>query len=303
MRRKRIPGAAVVAAAGLLLSLVALLSSPSDSEMPAVRLRVEVPDSLLLASGMAFGLAAVIVLAIALKRDRRRQEAELLAREEKPSKLPWWLQVIVRLLPLLPLLASLVIFSFGWQYVEGSLLAWRSFMLSADSSLPDAELPEVSLPLVGWLLGALTLLTGLATLALAVLLLFAERFARWWEGPSDPPEARPLAEAVDESLEDLAGEPAARVAIIKCYRRFERFAARARVPRAPWQTPDEFMRETLERLALPRRAVDRLTRLFELARFSHHPLESPERDLARACLEEIRAALEHEHEDSPLGIA
>ena len=220
MRRTTIPGSAVLAGAGLFLALVALLAAPrSSDELPAVRLRLEVPDSLLLASGIAFALAALIVLGIGLSRDRRRQEAELLARKEESWKLPWWLQGLVRLLPLLPLIASLLIFSFGWQYVEGSLLAWRSFILGTDSGVPDAELPEVS------------------------------------------------------------------------------------VPRAPWQTPDEFMRETLDRLALPRRAVDRLTRLFELARFSLHPLESPERDLARACLEEMRAALARAEEGAPLGVA
>ena len=299
-----IPGAAVVAGAGLLLALVALLAAPrSSDDMPAVRLRVEVPDSLLLASGIAFALAALIVLRIALSRDRRRDEAELLAREEEASKLPWWLRGIVQMLPLLPLIASLIIFSFGWQYVEGSLLAWRRFMLPADAGGLDAETPELALPLVGWLLGTLTLLAGLATLGVAVLLLFAERFARWWEGTSGPSEARPLTEAVDESLEDLAAEPDARAAIIKCYRRFERVAARARVPRAPWQTADEFMRAILDRLALPSSAVDRLTRLFELARFSLHPLASSERDLARASLEEIREALEREEEGRPVGLA
>src|SRR2546426_733608 len=69
-------------------------------------------------------------------------------------------------------------------------------------------------------------------------------------------------------------------------------AARARVPRAPWQTSEEFMLATLARLALPRPAVERLTRLFELARFSHHALGHGERDSARTCLEEIRTALE-----------
>jgi len=56
-----------------------------------------------------------------------------------------------------------------------------------------------------------------------------------------------LSEAVQDGLDDLANEPDARTAIIRCYRRFERVAARASVPRAPWQTPEEFMRETLRR--------------------------------------------------------
>jgi hypothetical protein len=261
--------------------------------MPSFRLRVVVPDPLLFASGAAFTLAVAIVIGIALSRDRRREEVE---REEEPSKLPWWLQAILRALPLVPLLAILVVFSFGWQYVESSLLAWSRFVMFAgsDPGAPQPEIPVLSLPWLGWLAGLLLLLAGLATLAVALLLLFAERIARWWERRNAREAAQPLSEAVQEGLEDLATEPDARTAIIKCYRRFERVAARARVVRAPWQTPDEFMREALRRLVLPHRAVDRLTRLFELARFSAHPLGSGERDTARACLEDIRSKLERE---------
>ena len=52
------------------------------------------------------------------------------------------------------------------------------------------------------------------------------------------------------------------------------------------------MRDAQRRLPLPGLAVERLTRLFEVARFSHHPVRSVERDLARACLADIRTALE-----------
>ena len=292
MRLQGFPGAALVAGAGLFLAMTALLAaSRAPEDTPSFRLHLAVPDPLLLASGAAFTLAVAIVIGIALSRDRRREEVE---REEEPSKLPWWLRVILRALPLLPLLAILVAFSFGWQYVESSLLAWSRFVMFAgsDPGAPQPELPVLSLPWLGWLVGLLLLLAGLATLAVALLLLFAERIARWWERRDGDDAAEPLSEAVQEGLDDLASEPDARLAIIKCYRRFERVAARARVVRAPWQTPDEFMREALRRLVLPRRAVDRLTRLFELARFSAHPLGSAERDTARACLEDIRSELE-----------
>jgi Domain of unknown function (DUF4129) len=294
MRLQGFPGAALVAGAGLFLAMTALLAvSRAPEDMPSFRLRVVVPDPLLFASGAAFTLAVAIVIGIALSRDRRREEVE---REEEPSKLPWWLQAILRALPLVPLLAILVVFSFGWQYVESSLLAWSRFVMFAgsDPGAPQPEIPVLSLPWLGWLAGLLLLLAGLATLAVALLLLFAERIARWWERRNAREAAQPLSEAVQEGLEDLATEPDARTAIIKCYRRFERVAARARVVRAPWQTPDEFMREALRRLVLPHHAVDRLTRLFELARFSAHPLGSQERDTARACLEHIRSELERE---------
>jgi Domain of unknown function (DUF4129) len=291
------PGAAIVAGGGLLLTLTALLAAPRGADdTPSVRLSAEVPDILLLAGATAFALAAVIVMGIGLSPNRRRPELdeELLDRYRRFLALPWWLQVVLRLLPILPLIALLAVFWFAWPHLEESFFAWgrRLFTAPDVAETPIPEIPVVSLPWLGSLLGLLALGVGLASLAAALLLLFAERLAEWWNRRNRLWTAEPLLDAVDESLDDLASEPDARVAIIKCYRRFERVAARARVPRAPWQTSEEFMREALARLALPRAAVERLTRLFEVARFSHHPLGWLERDSARAGLEEIRAALE-----------
>jgi hypothetical protein len=299
MRLQGFPGAALVAGAGLFLALTALLAgSSAPGDTPSFRLHAAIPDPLLLASGAAFALAVAIVIGIALSRDRRRE----LERVEEPTKPPWWLQAIMRVLPLVPLLAILVGFSLGWPYVESSLLAWSRFVRFAgsDPGAPRPVIAVLSLPWLGWLAGLLLLLAGLATLAVALVLLFAERIARWWDRLDDAAAAEPLSEVVQEGLDDLASEPDARVAIIRCYRRFERAAARARVARAPWQTPDEFMREALRRLPLPHRAVDRLTRLFELARFSAHPLGAVERDTARACLDDIRVELARD--EATLGI-
>ena len=294
MRLQGFPGAALVAGAGLFLAMTALLAaSRAPEDTPSFRLHVAVPDPLLLASGAAFTLAVAIVIGIALSRDRRREEVE---REEEPSKLPWWLRAILRALPLLPLLAILVAFSFGWQYVESSLLAWSRFVMFAgsDPGAPQPELPVLSLPWLGWLVGLLLLLAGLATLAVALLLLFAERIARWWERRDGDDAAEPLSEAVQEGLDDLASEPDARLAIIKCYRRFERVAARARVgpdgaaimpeASAPIATPALPEFDPAERV----RGELRSTGLW----FSAHPLGSAERDTARACLEDIRSELE-----------
>jgi len=291
------PGAAIVAGGGLLLTLTALLVTPRGADdTPSVRLSVEVPDILLLAGATAFALAAVIVMGIGLSPNRRRSELdeELFERYRRFLRLPWWLQVLVRLLPLLPLVAIVLVFWFAWPHLEDSFIAWGRRLLTAPAT-PEAAGPEssvVSLPWLGWLLGLLALGVGLASLAVALLVLFAERLTEWWDRRGRVSAPAPLLEAVDESLDDLSSEADARVAIIKCYRRFERVAARARVPRAPWQTSEEFMLATLARLALPRPAVERLTRLFELARFSHHALGHGERDSARTCLEEIRTALE-----------
>src|SRR4030095_1731394 len=90
MRLQGFPGAALVAGAGLILALTALLTASHNPEdLPSFRLRVEVPDPFLLASGAAFALAVAIVIGIAFSRDRRRRETER-PREEEPSRLPWW---------------------------------------------------------------------------------------------------------------------------------------------------------------------------------------------------------------------
>jgi hypothetical protein len=101
----------------------------------------------------------------------------------------------------------------------------------------------------------------------------------------------PLGTAVDDSAEDLRSDPDARRAIVRCYARFERAAADSGVERKAWSTPMEFMREALRRLPVPRTAVPTLTGLFELARFSQHPLGPTERDQALEALDEIRTAI------------
>lgn len=293
------PGAAIFAGAGLLLALTALLiTDGGGAESPSVRLSVQVPDLLLMAAATAFALTALIVTWILVSRSGRRLEGdnELLERYRRFLALPWWMQVLLRLVPVLPLIAIVSILAYAWPGLEESFLAFSRRILTplSDGEVPAQPIPVVSLPWLGWLLGLVGLLAGLASLAVALVLLFAERIAEWLERKNRLAAAEPLREAVDESLDDLAGESDARTAIIRCYRRFERFAAQARVPRAPWQTSSEFVLEALSRLALPHAPVERLTRLFELARFSDHPLEPDELESARACLEEIRAALQPE---------
>ncbi len=64
------------------------------------------------------------------------------------------------------------------------------------------------------------------------------------------------------------------------------------MPRRPWQTPTEFMRAVLSKLPLPPAPVRSLTGLFEIARFSRHPVGEAERDRAWRSLTEIRATLD-----------
>ena len=60
----------------------------------------------------------------------------------------------------------------------------------------------------------------------------------------------------------------------------------------------EFMRAVLSSLPLDARDVARLTRLFELARFSHHPVGPAEHEAALGALLAIRDALSKKATDA-----
>lgn len=111
---------------------------------------------------------------------------------------------------------------------------------------------------------------------------------------------REIAEAADETIDDLTRPGGdAREAIIRCYARFERSLALAETRRAPWQTAVEFMRTALGSLPLKADDVASLTRLFEVARFSRHPLGEDDRDAAWEALVSIRRSLAERTQDAP----
>jgi hypothetical protein len=110
--------------------------------------------------------------------------------------------------------------------------------------------------------------------------------------PAEAPAASPGATAADDG--DPRAERDPRRAIVRAYARYEAALAAARAPRSPWQTPAEFMRTTLLQLPLPAAPVQRLTALFELARFSDQPLGGEAREAACECLDAITTALDGE---------
>ena len=142
----------------------------------------------------------------------------------------------------------------------------------------------------------------LATLLLALALIGSGVFAwlylgtRQWQSRGTPRPSAPsaLQTAVEDSLDDLRHLPDVRLAIIRCYDRFERALAGAEVRRAPWETAMEFMRTALKRPGLPRDDVHELTSLFELARFSHHELGPGHRERAWNALMAVKDVLEKE---------
>jgi hypothetical protein len=289
-------GPSLIAGFGLSLALAGVLASPEGTpiERVATRVFLSLPDWLIVTAGAAFSIAGLVLVAVVLAAGRRRRQSEdeyeLSRQPQKTSPLVVVLLVLLALAPgammggvLLWLALSDV------SVVPGPGMTMDDRALSGLGS-PDQPPIVPASPLTSGLIGALALLAGLGSLGFALWLALAGRLLPR-PGAAEEQPAR-LAQAVEESLDDLRREPDARAAILKIYRHFERALAGAVVPRRPWQTPTEFMRAVLSRLSLPASPVRRLTGLFEIARFSRHPVGEAERDSAWRSLTEIRAALD-----------
>jgi hypothetical protein len=275
-----------IALGGLLVGIVALTSDQARdaSEGPATRLLIELPHLVVTLASIAGSLSVLLWFAFLLALARRRKK-------DGESERGLWGTLLFALI-------VTAIALFHRDMPEGLSFRWPGQPAAPDqvAGSPGPALPAVSLPLFTGVVGALTVVVALAGLAFIGFLIFGDRLAEWWRKETTR-ERRPLAAAVDDSLDDLLEDVDARRAIIRCYRRFEDALARSRVPRAPWQTPLEFMRDALARLPLPSDAVERLTRLFERARFGNEPLAPADRDIAWGALLAIRGSLETNERD------
>ena len=273
-------GWSALALGGLLLSALAVSSARGGAEgAPARRVVLALPADVTMLASLAACLAMLLWFAFLMALARRG------GKEWDGGRAMWGML----------LFAAMVAAVAVWQRSSPDGVFLRPpgppATPVADAQAPVEGLPTVVSTLFSAALGTLLLAGAFASLALILFALFGDRLTEWWaRRNADPPH--PLAAAVDESLDDLHDDADPRPAIIRCYRRFEQVLARSRVPRAPWQTPLEFMRDALGRLPLPREATERLTRLFEMARFSVEPLAPADRDAARGALVEIRKRLD-----------
>ena len=283
-------GAGVVIATGLLLVLAATVGPlPAPASDPGAKVMIRLPDAVRV---VVLGLLALSTIILFSLQRRRRPTEETLAPSPAAQRLPPWAAALVSLL--LVVLAWYLV----WRYWSGPDGQPIEKAFAAIAGLLDLltlpQKPPTSIPSLELAIAALLLLLALAVFAVMVLVAMADRLEKWWtqrEGADRPP-AVPDPLALIQA--DLRAEPDARVAIIRAYGRFERALAAARAPRAAWQTPAEFMRTTLARLPVPAAPVRRLTALFEVARFSTHPLGAEARDAACDSLDEIGTALEED---------
>jgi hypothetical protein len=102
-----------------------------------------------------------------------------------------------------------------------------------------------------------------------------------------------LIAALDDSLEDLRNEPDARRAVIAAYARMEGAFAHSGLGRQTAEAPREYLARTLPAVGAGAGSVERLTALFEEAKFSTHDVDGGMKadaiDALEALREELRA--------------
>jgi hypothetical protein len=130
-----------------------------------------------------------------------------------------------------------------------------------------------------------------ALLGGTVVVLLATRQARKMPAPWKLRREERIAQVFDESLDDLRSDPDLRRAIIAAYARMERALAGVGLPRRPSEAPFEYVERTLRSLDASAAAAERLTALFEWAKFSQHEPGPEMRDEAIAALEAVRDEL------------
>jgi hypothetical protein len=100
-----------------------------------------------------------------------------------------------------------------------------------------------------------------------------------------------LAFALDDAIDDVHAEPDPRRAVIKAYARTEQILAAHGLPRHAAEAPFEYLARTLETLAASAGSAERLTGLFERAKFSLHEIGPESRDEAIGALTAVRDEL------------
>lgn len=282
--------AGAVIGVGLLLALAATAGPlPLPGGEPGGSLTLRLPRAVQMVVVVLLALSALLLLA--LQRPRRPAEDEPLFTGVPQRRSVW-----SALLALLPLLVLVVAFWYLIWHRSGEEGHPIETAITAIAGLLDllasARKTPTSVPFFDFTIAALVLLFALATFALMVLVALSGPLEKWWTRRAGAAGATPGSAGSDDRPDDLRAEADARAAIIRAYGHFEHALADAHAPRAPWQTPAEFMRTTVDRLAVPAGAVRQLTALFEVARFSDRPVGAEARDTACDCLDAITAALD-----------
>jgi hypothetical protein len=184
---------------------------------------------------------------------------------------------------------TVLIVAFGWRVVEGHGVFRHAIAAihHRDSSLPIHPIKDGrqanAEPHFEW--SVLWVALGIAAIA-GVLLVRRRRAAAHAAATAETGVADDLVATIGDAIDDLEGEPDTRRAVIAAYARMEGVLARHGTTRRLSETPLEFLARVLAELNARSNAVERLTDLFEQAKFSRHEIDVT---MKREAIDALRA--------------
>jgi hypothetical protein len=231
------------------------------------------------------------LLASVLQRRRPRVPEEPRRSEERK---PLW-QSLIGTLATLTLFGLILLWLMRhgpgvqafFERIRAEVGSIREMLASSSHTLVD----QVGSPTAGYALFVMVIVIygGIGLLSLWVL--FEGRDGAYLSASQEEAHVRRLHRAMTAGLRELHVHTEPRQAIIACYARLEHLLEDHGVLAYHHLTPQEYMGAALRGLDLPPEALAGLIRLFELARYSLHPLDDTARTLAIAHLETLRAHL------------
>jgi hypothetical protein len=292
--------AVVTAAVFVLVFLVSLGSSRSLAEVRGPGRVLDAPSIVGDLSVVVALLAVVVLAGVAFTlfqgARRRRRKDEFAWVLERPP-VPLWQQVLLLSLLLVP--AGLIVGA-----VVAGREAHRQGVTTAVSPpaltgpvhpsppLPTAT-PEPAATTAHWWFWAAVVLAGLAIASVAFVRRRVGRTAL-----EAPPriESDELKAALDESLDELEREPDPRRAVIRAYTGMERTLARQGLGRLPFEAPREYLARVLGTIRVSPTPGERLTGLYQRARFSEHRIDRRMKQEAITALATVRDELGRERQ-------
>ena len=289
--RFALPRWAVLPAAVVLVAVVALASRTAST--PSVTIAFDsspIVGALRVAGYVAefVGLAGLLAAMILYRAKTMRAQAPA-GTKRRPPAMPWWAQLLG-----LAAVAAIVVGQIAVivAYVFEILRAMRTRL---GGGAGGGQSPfDVSPGLAGRdtasLLIAVIIFIGLIVLLLAVAIRWRMQDRRFATVGPDAYRAATEA-AVDVSLDALRREPDPRRAVIAAYAAMERALSAAGLGRHRSEAPLEYVRRVLTEHAHAPEEVRSITHLFQVAKFSQHPIDEHMRGDAIDALEQIRATV------------
>jgi uncharacterized protein DUF4129 len=277
-----------LAGAAGLIAIAALASRTTSGVTSGMVIDRGVVQTLLEVVAYSAVLLGIVLFFVAMAFRRRRQlvARRVLARE--PQSLRSRIGALLLPLVILALQIGAYVLLTELFPSDGRATPWGDLWppVGQDPNALEASRDPTSFAI------AFAIVTALVVVAIAVAIRWRRSDAALATEHDDRREI--AAQAVELSLDALRREPDPRRAIIAAYAAMERSMSRAGLGREPSEAPIEYLRRMLAGAMADPGDVRTMTYLFEVAKFSDHPVDESMRGAAIQALDRISiATLQH----------